>query len=93
MKPLRMLTFQVCIFYSLSTNPTKYSNTLKQFVGNLQTICLSAFDHFVAFAVKGLRHKNIRYLGLADFYSLRLLTTKAKIECPYCSVLRCLGKC
>ena len=31
----------------LSANPTKWSNTLKQFVGNLTTNCLSVFDHFV----------------------------------------------
>ena len=29
-----------------STNPTKWSNTLKQFVGNLLMNCLSVFDHF-----------------------------------------------
>ena len=28
-------------FNSLSANPTKWSNTLKQFVGNLPTNCLS----------------------------------------------------
>ena len=28
-------------------NPTKWSNTLKQFVDNLPTNCLSVFDHFV----------------------------------------------
>ena len=33
----------------LSTNPTKWSNTLKQFVGNLRV-----FDHFVKLALKGL---------------------------------------
>ena len=38
----------------LSANPTKWSNTLKQFVGNLPTNCLSVFDHFVKFALKGL---------------------------------------
>ena len=38
----------------LSANPTKWSNTLKQFVGNLPTNCLSVFDHFVILAVKGL---------------------------------------
>ena len=38
----------------LSTNPIKRSNTLKQFVGNLQTNCLSVFDHFVELALKGL---------------------------------------
>ena len=31
----------------LSANPTKLSNTLKQFVGKLPTNCLSMFDHFV----------------------------------------------
>ena len=38
----------------LSTNSTKWSNTLKQFVGNLLTNCLSVFDHFVGLALKGL---------------------------------------
>ena len=31
----------------LSANPTKWSNTLKQFVGKMLTKCLSVFDHFV----------------------------------------------
>ena len=38
----------------LSVSPTKWSNTLKQFVGNLPTNCLSLFDHFVKLALKGL---------------------------------------
>ena len=38
----------------LSTNPTKWSNTLKQFVGNLATNCLNVFEHFVGWALKGL---------------------------------------
>ena len=38
----------------LSANPTKWSNTLKQFVGNLPTNCLSVLDHFVKLALKGL---------------------------------------
>ena len=41
------------ILDSLSANPTKWSNTLKQFVGNLPTNSLSVFDHFVKFALKG----------------------------------------
>ena len=41
----------------LSANPTKSSNTLKQFVGNLSTNCLSVFDHFVKLALEGLIHK------------------------------------
>ena len=39
----------------LSPNPTKWSNTLKQFVGNFTMNCLSVFDHFVKLALKGLR--------------------------------------
>ena len=39
----------------LSANFTKWSNTLKQFVGKLPTNFLSVFDHFVGFAFKGLR--------------------------------------
>ena len=30
--------------------------TLKQFVGNLPTKCLSVFDHFVGLALNGLTH-------------------------------------
>ena len=43
------------ILNPLSTNPTKWSNTLKQFVGKLPTNCMSVFDHFVKLALKGLR--------------------------------------
>ena len=44
----------------LSVNPTKWSNKLKQFVGNLPTTCLSVIDHFVKLALKGyLRYKTI----------------------------------
>ena len=39
----------------LSTNFIKWSNTLKQFVGKFPTNCLSVFDHFVGFTIKGLR--------------------------------------
>ena len=38
----------------LSANHTKWSNTLKQFVGKLSTNCFSVFDHFVGLALKGL---------------------------------------
>ena len=38
----------------LSANPEKWSNTLKQIVGNLPTICLSVFDHFINLAFKGI---------------------------------------
>ena len=35
----------------LSANPAKWSNTLKQFVGNLSTNCLSVSDHFMNLAM------------------------------------------
>ena len=40
----------------LIINPTKWSNTLKQFVRNLPANCLSVFDHFVGLALKGLKY-------------------------------------
>ena len=45
--------FPVIIVNPLSTNPTKRSNTLKKFVGNLPTNFLSVFDLFVGLALKG----------------------------------------
>ena len=51
MKRSLSLTF----FSSLSANPTKWSNTLKQFVGNWPASCLSVFDQFVGLALKELR--------------------------------------
>ena len=37
---------------------TEWSNTLKQFVCNLPTNCLSVFDHFWGLALKGLTTSN-----------------------------------
>ena len=45
---------QSLFFNPLSANPTKWPNTLKQFVRNFPTNCLSVFDHFVKLALKGL---------------------------------------
>ena len=39
----------------VSANFTKWSDTLKLFVGKLPTNCLSVFDHFVNLALKELR--------------------------------------
>ena len=44
----------------LSAKFIKWSNTLKQIVGNLPTICLSVFDHFSGLAFKGLILINIK---------------------------------
>ena len=48
---------------SLTVNPLsakfiKWSNTLKQIVGKLPTICLSVFDHFSGLAFKRLSELN-----------------------------------
>ena len=53
------LHFVKNVFNPLSSNPTKWTSTLKQFVGKLPTNCLSVFDHFVKLELKGLRHKEI----------------------------------
>ena len=45
-----------CIINSLSTNHTKWLNTLKKFIRKLPTNCLSVFDHFVKLVFKGLSH-------------------------------------
>ena len=54
--------------------PKKWSNTLKQFVGNWQTNCLSVLDHFVGLALKRLTHEmnmNERYDIIGLKYSLK----------------------
>ena len=48
----------------LNANPTKWSNTLKQFVANLLTYCLSVFDHFVGLALKGLRFLAVHFVKI-----------------------------
>ena len=39
-------------FNPFCANPTKWSKTRKQFVGNLPANSLSVFDHFVGFVLK-----------------------------------------
>ena len=43
------------LIYPLSATPKKWSNTFKQFVGNLPTNCFSVFDDFVILAIKELK--------------------------------------
>ena len=59
---------ELAVFNPLSANPTKWSNTLKQFVGNLLTNCLSVFGHFVGLALKGLKYS-------AQFRTIKLSST------------------
>ena len=47
--------FSKRIINPFSANPTKWSNTLKQFVGNLPRNCVSVFDHFVKLELKGFK--------------------------------------
>ena len=54
-----MMTIVDAFINPLSANPTKLWNTLKQFVGNLPTNCLSVFDNFVGLALKGLNTSNL----------------------------------
>ena len=44
----------VIVLNPLSAKFIKWSNTLKQIVGKLPTICLSVFGHFSGLAFKGL---------------------------------------
>ena len=48
------------LLQTLSANPTKWSNTLKQFVRNFPTNCMVVFDHFVKLPFKGLNSLKIR---------------------------------
>ena len=58
--------FVICYFNPLNANPEKWSNTLKQIVGNLPTICLSVFDHFMNLALKGLKISDLSQLHMHD---------------------------
>ena len=49
----RKIYINVNRLYKCST--PRNGETLKQFVGNLLTNCLSVFDHFVGLALKGLK--------------------------------------
>ena len=67
----------------LSDNPTKWSNTLKQFVGNLPTNCLSVFDHSVFdqrlfWWFRGYRKRFAVRNRLKRYISLRRVTEKLK---------------
>ena len=53
MKTKILVDFQICISVSLSANRTKWSNTLKQFVGN----SLTYFSPMFYFYTLWKRHK------------------------------------
>ena len=49
---LRREHIDVRIVIPLSANPTKWSKTLKQFIGKLPTNCLILLDHFMGLVIK-----------------------------------------
>ena len=65
---------KLCVFDQtinpLCINPTKWLNTLKQFVGNLPTNCFSVFDHFVKLALKGLKSDIRNIINIRSFITL-----------------------
>ena len=62
------LSEYLCFFInSLTTNPTKWSNTLKQFVGNLPMNCLNVFEHFVGMALKWLMYAIVKFISSGNF--------------------------
>ena len=61
-------------FYLLSANPTKWSNTLKQFVGKLPTNCLSVFDHFVKLVLKGLKEQKVLFWKIDYYFCLPIMS-------------------
>ena len=67
-----ILNIRLAIFKPLSANPTKWSNTLTQFVGRLPTNCLSVFDYFVGLGLKGLKRILIAKLIFFRFHSFDL---------------------
>ena len=66
-EPRRFFFFK--LFNPFGPNFTKWSNTLKQFVGNLPTNCVSVFDCFVGFWLKGLRYSSLfLYVSVIDSF-------------------------
>ena len=54
---IKIITLNMFKVNPLSTNPAKWSITLKQFGANFPTNCFSVFDHFEGLALKGLTTK------------------------------------
>ena len=64
-------------FNPLSANPTKWPNTLKQFIGKLPANCLSAFGHIVKLALKGSNNWRVRYRNCrAQFFFKKVVLKK-----------------
>ena len=78
----------------LRANSTKWSNTLKQFVGKSPTNCLSVIDHFVGLVLKGFKKAHL------DEYSCNKKRKEITVPSNYllllikvCLWLRCQLEC
>ena len=71
----------------LSAKITKWSNTLKQFVGKLLTNCLSVFDHFVGLALKRLNSLNLFSIHYFKSFLISLLSF-----CFYYTIMKFIMK-
>ena len=63
---------------NIDFNITKWSDTLKQFVGKLSTNCLSLFDHFVI--LKSILGPILFNLCVVDVVDASFLSTVALIR-------------
>ena len=84
----------------LSAYPTKWSNTLKQFVGNLLTNCLSVLDHFVGLALKWPTHFSPIFLFYTPLSIQAFVTFSRDKEMEQwakmgwaCNYLQCINAC
>ena len=70
-------------FNPLSAKLKKQPNTLKQFVGNLPTNCLSVFGHFMGFALKRLILSN-KPFSLKNTYAIETGLSDLHKSCQKC---------
>ena len=84
-KILRNRNFR--FFNPLSAKFIKWSNTLKQIVGKLPTICLSVFDHFSGLALKRLNNDFVSFStsSLHSLLTAGILLIRQQRRLPYCS--------
>ena len=96
------LSLSILVVNLLSTNPTKWSKTLKQFVGNLSTNCLSVVDYFVGLALEGLNPTQIHNfhnfsqrlpdwcyyrLFVLEYFSFSSRSSRISMFVPRCKII------
>ena len=63
-----------------SAKPTKWPNTLKQFVGKLPRNCLSVFDQFVGLALEGLKNVHLSHYRKG-------VSCRSQLKTDYCNFI------